>query len=215
MLDYQEYTIDGNGYQGNGNGNNGNGNGNGYSHLQGDWSMFYKVAKGFVKRVRPEDRQDFLHDLLLTMHKVKAKYDAISRELTEAGLIRIACYEIAQYWRLKYRRINGTDCGRCSKEQRRKCKEKDLYRECPKAIKMERLDSLIEDGNGGKTELHEMIADNHAIDVVAMLEARFTLQSYPRKAVLIAYKRYAGYPLDVRERDYLSRFRRRLQKTLF
>jgi hypothetical protein len=80
---------------------------------------------------------------------------------------------------------------------------------------MERLDSLIEDWNGGKTELHEMIADDHAIDVVAMLEARFTLQSYPRKAVLIAYKRYAGYPLDVKERDYLSRFRRRLQKTLF
>jgi hypothetical protein len=79
---------------------------------------------------------------------------------------------------------------------------------------MERLDSLIEDGNGGKTELHEMIADDHAIDVVAMLEARFTLQSYPRQAVLIAYKRYAGYPLGAKEQRYLSRFRRRLQKTL-
>ena len=97
MLDIQEYTIDGNGYQGNGNGNNGNGNGNGYGQLQGDWEKFYKIAKGFTKRVRPEDRQDFLHDLLLTMHKVKAKYDAIGKELTEAGLIRVACYEVAQY----------------------------------------------------------------------------------------------------------------------
>jgi len=124
MLDTQEYTTQIDQYQGKGNGNNGNGNGNGYSQLQGDWSMFYKIAKGFVKRVRPEDRQDFLHDLLLTMHKVKAKYDAIGKELTEAGLIRIACYDVAQYWRKKFRQINGTDCGRCSREQRLKCKEK-------------------------------------------------------------------------------------------
>jgi len=49
MLDIQEYTTQIDQYQGNGNGNNGgngNGNGNGYSQLQGDWSMFYKVAKG-------------------------------------------------------------------------------------------------------------------------------------------------------------------------
>jgi len=56
MLDYQEYTIDGNSYQG-------NGNGNGYDHLDGDWVLYSKVARGFVKRVKPEDRQDFLHDL--------------------------------------------------------------------------------------------------------------------------------------------------------
>jgi len=58
MLDIQEYTTQIDQYQGNG--NNGNGNGNGYSQLQGDWSMFYKVAKGFVKRVRPEDVQQTL-----------------------------------------------------------------------------------------------------------------------------------------------------------
>ena len=73
------------------------------------------------------------------MRKVKDKYDAIGKELTETGLIWVACYAVAQYWRMKYRRINGTDCGRCSNEQRRKCKEKDLYRECPKAVKIESL----------------------------------------------------------------------------
>ena len=41
MLDYQEYTTQIDHHQG-----NGNGNGNGYSHLQGDWALFYKVAKG-------------------------------------------------------------------------------------------------------------------------------------------------------------------------
>jgi len=112
MLDYQDYSIDGNGHQG---------NGNGYDQLQGDWALFYKVTKGFTCRVRPEDRQDFLHDLFLTMAQVKARYAVIKKELTEAGLIRVACYEVAQYWRMKYKRINGTDCGHCSNDQRRRC----------------------------------------------------------------------------------------------
>ena len=209
MLDYQEYTTQIDHHQGNG---NGNGNGNGYSHLEGDWATFYKVAKGFTHRVRPEDRQDFLHDLLLTMAKVKAKYQVIGKELTEAGLIRVACYDVADYWRKKFRRMNGTDCGRCSQEQRRKCKDKDSYRECPKAIKLDSLDRLIDDGNGNQVELSQMIADDNAVDVSARLEARLILQSYPHKFIRIAYKKYAGYPLTPTERTYLYRQRSKAHK---
>jgi hypothetical protein len=170
MLDIQDDTIRIDHHQGNGNGND-----NGYGHLEGDWALFYKVAKGFTKRAKPEDRQDFLHDLLLTMHKVKVNYDAIGKELTEAGLVRVACYDVADYWRKKFRVINGTDCGRCSREQRLKCKEKDLYRQCPKAIKVESLDRLIEDGDGNQIELYQMVADDNAVDITARLEAKFTL----------------------------------------
>jgi hypothetical protein len=210
MLDYQEYTIDGNGYQGNGNG----ANPLSYDHLNGDWALYYKVARGFVKRVKPEDRQDFLHDLLLVMAKVKAKYNLIGKPLSEAGLIRVACYEVADYWRKHFRRINGHDCGCCSADQRCKCREKDLYRECPKAIKIESLDRVIEDGNGDSTELHEMIADDNAVDVVARLDARLTLQSYPHRFVMIAYKRYAGYPLTSSERNYFYHHTKKAQKRL-
>jgi hypothetical protein len=208
MLDYHEYNTSGKGYQG---------NGNGYDQLDGDWALYYKVARGFVKRVKPEDRGDFLHDLLLVMAKVKAKYDQIGKPLTEAGLIRVACYERAQYWRGRFKRINGIDCSRCSKAQREKCKEWFLYgdNDCPKAIKMERLDKLVEDGNGDSTPLHELIADDNAVDVVAMLNARDILKGYPHKAVKLLYKRYVGYLLDNKEKVYLSRFRKRLQKTLF
>ena len=146
------------------------------------------------------------------MHKVKAKYDAIGKELTEAGLVRVACYDVAQYWRKKFRQINGTDCGRCSREQRLKCKAKDLYRQCPKAIKMESLDRLIDDGNGNQIELYQMIADNNAVDVSDRLDARLTLQSYPHKFVKIAYKKYAGYPLTISERTYLYRQRSKAYK---
>ena len=59
-----------------------------------------------------------------------------------------------------------------------------------------------------------MIADDNAVDIAARLDARHTLKGYPHKFVRIAYKKYAGYPLDAREQRYLSRFRKRLQKTL-
>ena len=207
MLDYQEYTTQIDHHQG-------NGNGNGYNHLEGDWALFYKVAKGFTHRVKQEDRQDFLHDLLLTMAKVKAKYQAIGKPLTEAGLVRVACYDVAGYWRSQFKRMNGTDCGRCSQEQRRKCKDNRSYRDCPKAIKIDSLDRLIGDGEGNQVELHEMIADDSAIDVAARLEARLTLQSYPHRFIMIAYKKYAGYPLNNAERQHyysqLTRIRKRL-----
>jgi len=209
MLDYVDYTIDGDGYQG-------NGNGNGYNHLNGDWGLFYKVAKRFTYKVVREDSEDFLHDLFLAFARVKATYIAKGKELTEGGLMRVAKYELADYWNKRFKQKNGVNCHNCSKAQREKCKEWFLYgdNDCPRAIKLESLDRLIEDGNGDSTPLHELIADDNAVDVVAMLDARFTLKGYPTKAVKLLYKRYAGYPLDAKELNYLSRFRRRTQKSL-
>jgi hypothetical protein len=210
MLDYQEYTIDGDAYQGNGNGYHGNG----YDRLDGDYAPFYKVANGFTNKVKREDREDFLHDLFLAFATVKASYTAKGKELTIGGLVRIAQYELADYWRKHFKRINGIDCGCCSKAQRGKCREKDLYGECPRAVKLESLDRVIEDGNGDSTPLCELIADDKAIDLVAMLDARFTLKGYPTKAIKLLYKRYAGYPLENAEGNYLRRFLRRTQKSL-
>jgi len=212
MLDYTEYTIDGNGYQGNGNGYHSNG----YDQLDGDYALYYKVAKRFTYKVVREDNEDFLHDLFIAFARVKASYDAKGKELTEGGLMRVAQYELADYWRKHFKRINGIDCSRCSKAQREKCKEWFLYgdNDCPKAIKTERLDKLVEDGNGNSTPLHELIADDKAVDLVAMVDARLTLDSYPAKAVKLLYKKEAGYMLDKRERAYLSRFTRRAKKTL-
>ena len=52
MLDYTDYTIEDNHHQGNGNG----ANPLSYDHLDGDWGLFYKIARGFIRRVKPEDR---------------------------------------------------------------------------------------------------------------------------------------------------------------
>ena len=209
MLDYAEYTIDGDGYQGNGHHHNG------YDHLEGDWLSYYKVGKGFVHKVKPEDREDFLHDLFLAFARVKARYQDKGKELTTGGLVRIAQYAVADYWRKWYHRHQNSDCGRCSKRQRQKCKEDNSYgRNCPKAVRLESLDTLVEDGNGDSTPLSELIADDNAVDIVARLEARLTLDGYPRRFVQLAYKKYAGYPLTSSERNYYYKEQKRAQKSL-
>ena len=210
MLDYQEYTIDGDAYQGNGNGYHGNG----YDQLDGDYVLFYKVANGFTNKVKREDREDFLHDLFLAFATVKASYTAKGKELTIGGLVRIAQYELATYWRKHFKLINGIDCGSCSKAQRGKCREKDRYGECPRAVKLDSLDRVIEDGNGDSTPLYELIADDKAIDLVARLDARHILDGYPRRFVQLKYKEYAGYPLTNTERNYLYRQNKKTQKRL-
>jgi len=206
MLDSVEYTINGDSYQGNGH--------NGYDHhLEGDWLTYYKVGKNFTHKVKPEDREDFLHDLFLAFARVKAKYDAKDKELTTGGLVRIAQYEVATYWRKWYRQSKGINCGQCSKAQRAKCKEDNLYSQCPKAIQIENLDKLIDDGEGSKTELCQMIADDNA-EFTDRLDAKLIVESYPKRFVDLAYKKYAGYSLTNTERSYYRRELNRAQKTL-
>jgi len=176
MLDYGEYST-ATSYQQDGDGSNPLS----YDQLDGDWGLFYKIAKYFIHKVRFEDRQDFLHDLMLEMAQVKVKYEAKGKTLTEAGLMRVASYEVTEYWHT-------------------------LMRHRPTMLS---LNTEIEDGYGYKAELIEMLADEKAIDIVARLDARRCLQGMPRRLVQIGYKKYAGYPLNGKEYDYLERWRKK------
>ena len=207
MLDCAEYTIDGDGHQENGH------HRNGYDKLDGDWLAYYKVAKNFTGKVKPEDREDFLHDLFVEYAKIASSYQAKGKELTTGGLVRIAQYRVADYWRRYFRRIYGRDCSRCSKVQRARCKQDDLYSQCPKAIYFESLDTIIEDGNGDSSPLCELLADDSA-DFIPRLEAKLILQGYPLRFVKVAYRKYAGYSLTDNERQYYRRALKKAQKTL-
>jgi hypothetical protein len=214
MLDIGEYITEVERYQ-----DDGDGYHNGYDQLTGDWAQYYKVARYFVHRVRREDRQDFLHDLMLEMAKVKAKYQTKGKPLTEAGLMRVASYELTDYWCKQRRLTTWLDCGNCSKAQRRKCREEDLYSDCPKFHQLVSLNTVVGDGDGHKAELIDFLADDKAIDIVARLDARRFLQGCPRRLVQIAYKLYSGYRLDHKEQRYLDHYReknrKKYQKTLF
>jgi len=206
MLDTVEYTIDGDGYQGNGH--------NGYDKLEGDWLAYYRVGKGFTGKVKPEDREDFLHDLFIAFASVKAKYQDKGKELSEGGLVRIAQYRLADYWRSYFIRANGIECGHCSKAQKAKCKRGNFWvGDCPKAIQLEHLSKLIEDGQGDKTELYQLIADDNA-DFIPRLDARLILEGYPKRFVDLAYKKQAGYPLTNSEGCYYRRELKKAQKKL-
>jgi hypothetical protein len=190
-----------------------NGNGNDYDHLQGDWLTYYKVASRFAHKVKAEDSQDLLHDIILTL--ALAERNNGHKPFTEAAMYRIASRAVADYWREQYKHTNGLTCCNCSHAQRRKCKEGWPYPECPKAIKIESLNKPIIDSEGNLTELGELIADDKAIDLDAWVSDSSWEISYPKRLVAIAYKLKAGEALTHGELCYLSRLRLKEQKRLF
>jgi len=111
--------------------------------------------------VRFGDRDDFLHSLMIEMATVKAKYEAKGKPLTEAGLMRVASYELTEYWTKQRKLTSGLDCGHCSTKQRHKCRDEDLYSECPKLIKLVSLNERIDNGDGEASELIDFLADDN------------------------------------------------------
>jgi len=192
MLDYVDYTID------------------------GDWAIFYKVARGFRHRVKPEDREDLNHTIILSLAQAQLRLDNDGGgQLSDVAMLRIASYQVTEYWVKQRRLTTWLDCGHCSKEQRQKCRSEDLYSQCPKYHQLVSLNTKA-DGDGEPSELIEFLADDKAVDLDAWVDARRILRGLPRRLVQIGYKRYSGIPLDRKERNYFNHQVRQLkQKALF
>ena len=204
MLDIGEYIID-EPYQQ---------YGNGYNQLDGEWLTYYKVATKYVHKARFEDRDDLLHTIMLNL-AVAGKSNGHKPD-NASWMYRIASFTIAQYWRDYYYRTNGIDCGHCSNQQRKRCKRDNLYgSKCPKAIKVESLSKPIVDGDGHISELGELIADDKAIDLADWLDQKTFLLGCPQRLIDIAEKIRDKEALTQVELNYLCRWRKRWQKTLF
>ena len=176
--------------------------------LEGDWAVFAKIAGYFANKVLPEDREDFHQDLLVEMDKVKAKYAARGKPLTEASLMMVAKYELKDYWDKRRYRLLGLNCASCTIEQRQECRTR-LPSECPKgkAHRLLSLDQPGKDGDGDKlTELRELLPDKKDLDLAAWLDARLILHLLPKRIVQIGYKVYSGAPLETKEKEYLKRW---------
>jgi hypothetical protein len=186
---------------------------NGYNQLQGEWLAYYTIASRFTDRVKPQDKEDILHTIIMTLADVERNNG--HKPFTEAVMYRIASRTVADYWFSHYSYNSGLDCKHCSKAQRRKCKENDLYTECPKAIKLESLNKPIIDSEGHTTELGELIADDKALNLDAWVDARTFLLGFPQRLLLIADRLNSNQALTPYERLYLCRFRKREQKALF
>jgi hypothetical protein len=188
-------------------------NGNGYDQLTGEYLTYYHVASRFSGKVKEQDKNDVLHDIIVTLADVERNNG--HKPFTEAGMYRIASRTVALYWRSHYKYTNGLTCGNCSKAQRRARKENYLYGSCPKAISLESLDKPVIDTDGNTTELGNLIADDKALDLEAWADARTFLLGCPDRLITIAFKRMEGTPLDKAEQKYIERFRQREQKRLF
>jgi len=188
-------------------------NGNGYDQLSEPYLTYYKVASRFNRKAKAQDTEDLLHTIILTL--AVAERNNGHKPFTEAAMYRIASRAVADYWRAYYKVNNGLDCHACSKAQRHKCKEGDLYTECPKAIKLEYLSKPIVDGEGNLTELGELIADPKSLDLDAWERDSLWQIGYKPRLVEIALKLHRGEALTNSELLYLSRYRRQEQKKLF
>ena len=185
---------------------------NGYDQLKGEWLTYYNVASRFTSKVKAEDKEDILHDIILTLSV--AEQNNGHKPFTEAVMYRIASRAVADYWFDHYRINNGLDCKHCSKAQRHKCKDGDLYSRCPKAIKLEYLSKPILDSESNLTELGELIADDKALDLDGWVSSSTWEIGYKPRLVEIAYKLHSGEALTGRDREYLRYWRYREQKQL-
>jgi hypothetical protein len=187
-------------------------NGNGYAQLESEWLTYYKVADKYANRARAQDREDLLHDIMIALADVARNNG--HKPITEVAMYRVASVTVVHYWRAQYKLTNGLECGSCSKAQRQKCRSEDLCSECPKAIRLESLDKTIVDNDGNLTELGELIADDHAIDLDAWLDDKTFLRGCPQRLIAIAHKRVSGIPLNNADKLYLGKWRKREQKRL-
>ncbi len=186
--------------------------GNGYDQLDGEWLLYYRVASRFTDKVKPEDKEDILHTIMMTLADVE--WNNGHKPFTEAVMYRIASRTVSDYWFNHYSYTAGLDCKHCSKAQRQKCKEDNLYTQCPKAIKLESLNRPIIDSEGRTTELGELIADDKALDLDAWADAKTFILRFPNRLLEIAHKLDTGDKLTATDSQYLWRFRKREQKTL-
>ena len=187
-----------------------------YEKLQGEWLEWYQVAKLYEVKVPYQDRSDIRHTIILRLAQARAKTE---EPIPLYRAYRIASYMVADYYRQKQKLNTGLDCRHCSKAQRAKCKEDDLYSQCPKLIRLEYLEREYTDSEGNTMTIQDTLADDEALDLELWLDAKAFRQGCPIRLIELAYQMRAGIPLTKADSRYYERQRaielKRYQKSLF
>ena len=63
-------------------------NGNGYDQLEGDWLTYYQVASQFSHKAQAQDREDLLHNIIVTLADVARNNG--HKPITEVAMYRVA-----------------------------------------------------------------------------------------------------------------------------
>ena len=187
-----------------------------YEKLDGEWLDWYQVAKRYEVKVPYQDRQDIRHTIILELALARTK---TNEPIPLYRAYRIASFMVADYWRQQKKLNTGLDCRHCSKAQRHKCKKDDLYRQCPKLIRLEYLESEHLDSEGNRVTIQDTLADDNAIDLDQWLDVVTFILGCPTRLIELARKRKEGIPLTDTDQRYYTRQRakelKRYQKSLF
>ena len=152
-----------------------------------DWSKYIAVADRFQHKAKAQDTEDLNHTIILSLAEAQmAKDNNGGGQLSDVAMLRVASYECQKYWRQQKRLLTILS-----------------------------LNTEINDGDGNTTELIDTIADDKAIDLDAWLDAKTFELGCPMRLILIAHKIVNGQKLTQVELNYLCRWRKRQQKTLF
>ena len=191
----------------------------GFRWVTVQWGTYYKVAVRFAVKAISGEKDDLLHTIMESLAAVHRRKLARGQDFTEAAMYRTAEHIKDWYWYKRYSYNNGLDCRHCSREQRAKCKHnwswsEWAYSDCHRAIRLESLNQPITDEEGNLTDLSELIADDDALDLDEWVLIRTFLIGAPIRLKAIAMKKRDGQALTQPEYQYLSKLRKRYQKTL-
>jgi len=152
-----------------------------------DWGKYITVADRFQHKAKAQDREDLNHTIILSLADTQIRLDGNGGgQLSELAMLRIASYECKKYWRGEYR--NG---------------------------RIISLNSMVEDEEGNQIELIDTLADDKATDLQAWLDYSLWQLGFPDRLVQIVRKIANGDKLTATDSQYLWRFRKREQKSLF
>ena len=68
-----------------------------YNRLNGEWLIWYEIAKRFERKVPIYDREDIRHSIILELALARRRMG--NKPINEALGYRIASYVVADYWR--------------------------------------------------------------------------------------------------------------------
>ena len=190
-----------------------------YEQLDGEWHDWLEVARRYEHKVPYQDRLDIRHDILIELHRARQRD---GKPLPILRAYRIASLTVALYWR-EFNKASVRVCvysGIPKEPNCASCSHKTANR-CPwLALRpIQSLDQPTTDYEGNRVRLMDTVADDHAIDLVAKLDASDWLLSCKMQLIQIATKLNAGIELNRKEQNYLYHFRNRelkkAQKALF
>ncbi len=188
-----------------------------YHGLEGAWASYYNVASTYESKIPFPDRDDWRHDCMLELERATERD---GKPLPDLRAYRIASLMVALYYR-QQNHFSTRVCvfsGRPVNLHCGECQNKSDGKRCAwLAVRpVASLDSEVIDPEGYRVRLLDTVATDKALDLpdrwCELNELRLGL---PLRLVEVAEKLDTGKPLDCKDRQYLSRWRRQAQKSLF